>query len=123
MVHKLVSLKVYPKIRVKTVLVNPTKYYARPYLTRYNYKDNVEEHEEFSGNAREENRTVVEGYNVLQDDAEFDQGIFYFFHLYFFRERPRSSRYVKSSFFPIQVLFFNVKVSTKFMSIFSKMLT
>ena len=79
MVHRLVSLKVYPKIRVKTVLVNPTKYYARPYLTRYNYKDNVEEHEEFSGNAREENRTVVEGYNVLQDDAEFDQGIFYFF--------------------------------------------
>ena len=87
MVHRLVSLKVYPKIRVKTVLVNPTKYYARPYLTRYNYKDNVEEHEEFSGNAREENRTVVEGYNVLQDDAEFDQGIFYFFYFYYFSRK------------------------------------
>ena len=78
MLQRLVSVKMYPKIRVKTVLVNPTKYYARPYLTRYNYKDNVEEHEEFSGNAREENRTVVEGYNVLKDDAEFDQGIFSF---------------------------------------------
>ena len=64
----------YLLIRVKTVIVNPTKYFVRPYLTRYNYKDNVEEHEEFSGNAREENRTVVEGYNVLKEDAEFDQG-------------------------------------------------
>lgn len=64
------------KIRVKTVIVNPTKYFARPYLTRYNYKDNVEEHEEFSGNAREENRTVVDGFNVIKDDAEFDQGIY-----------------------------------------------
>ena len=54
--------------------MNPTKYFVRPYLTRYNYKDNTEEHEEFSGNAREENRTVVDGFNVLKDDAEFDQG-------------------------------------------------
>ena len=64
----------YPVIRVKTVIVNPTKFFVRPYLTRYNYKDNTEEHEEFSGNAREENRTVVDGFNVLKDDAEFDQG-------------------------------------------------
>lgn len=64
----------FPFIRVKTVIVNPTKYFVRPYLTRYNYKDNTEEHEEFSGNAREENRTVVDGFNVLKDDAEFDQG-------------------------------------------------
>ena len=63
-----------PIVRVKTVIVNPTKYFVRPYLTRYNYKDNTEEHEEFSGNAREENRTVVDGFNVLKDDAEFDQG-------------------------------------------------
>ena len=67
-------MHVHPLIRVKTVIVNPTKYFVRPYLTRYNYQDDTQEEEQFSGNAREENRTVVDGYNVLQDDAEFDQG-------------------------------------------------
>lgn len=72
-------------LRVKAVLVNPTKYWVYPRLKKWNYKNKKVEINptEFSGNDNSNSspdkfkyRTVPSPYSVETNDAEFDQGIF-----------------------------------------------
>ena len=70
-------------LRVKAVLVNPTKYWVYPRLKKWNYKNKKVEINptEFSGNDNSNSspdkfkyRTVPSPYSVETNDAEFDQG-------------------------------------------------
>jgi len=63
-------------IRVKSIIVNPSRYWVRPRLIQFDYKEGAQKDTPISGNDQDRGRGIVPIRDVLQTDAEFDQGIY-----------------------------------------------
>ena len=61
---------------MKSVIINPTKYWIVPKLQSWDYKDDKAKpiDTDFNGNAGGKNKAYIPSYDVVQDGLEFDQG-------------------------------------------------
>ena len=61
---------------MKSVIVNPSKYFIVPRLRSWKYSDDEAEDMDFNGNAGGKNKAFIEKFSALQDGLEMEQGEF-----------------------------------------------
>ena len=61
-------------LRIKTTIINPTAYKVYPRLVRWDYKNKETQDEDFSGNQDGKELAKLDKFQVLQENAEVEQG-------------------------------------------------
>ena len=63
-------------IKVKSVIVNPSKYFIVPRLRYWKYSDDEAEDIDFNGNTGGKNKAFIEKFSAVQDGLKMEQGEF-----------------------------------------------